>query len=713
MKEMHTTERVIRNWIDENEECMKSLWFQLLRCAYFANRLCSWKDGHYEELRQKLIKHSSAEHIRAGNLNENTMYLASNNNGIFCEILIGQPSTINLVSFKLSESTCEDYELVDVGEMKFVDRQGIFSSLPIFSQFRHFAFAVYYPVAQQALVNLSSTNENNICLCKIYKILPPHFSGYFTAMYPPVVFLQLYKFISYHNKYDEVIFKRIFVKSVCLCQKSRTIASNNEYLGCQYAVPNTNLVMRKNGQSIKKKTSAFQRSYKLYDVKAIVTAKIRRNVYWMRDADILSILYENLVDPGKHSKYKSVNSMNMHNEMCCMMWLARPFRKHSPAVVTHFHEETDTCLAYLVDFGLSIVCNIKNCKEQPAVIRETSSAAFKCCVNRSFETGKSYFYNDLSDECLVHFPRSVHLRSEITLTSIELDILKISEKIDNITSAKLASLHMTSVTANLLEKKIALDMNEPVTSFIRLRKRAPIYQIQHDDLLDVLEEQLDSLQPTSLISEEELQVGTLCVSFCRTFDSLFRAVITNINNIGIEVHYVDYGNYETVNRDDQMSIFNLSDVARTYPGMAIPCMLFNSLVSSTVSNSAETEDEFITNLKDAVSCEHHSFRIRILQIREDRICIVEYISSTGELCFIIHFLRRFEIVARICPKLRFAGPSSGSGIPESSYNLHGGVETITGIRQNGISTIKNRNNLRKFRAHHIMGNSQLPLGMCF
>ncbi|VDO07315.1 unnamed protein product [Brugia timori] len=167
---------------------------------------------------------------------------------------------------------------------------------------------------------------------------------------------------------------------------------------------------------------------------------------------------------------------------------------------------------------------------------------------------------------------------------------------------------MTSVTANLLEKKIALDMNEPVTSFIRLRKRAPIYQaffeyvkIQRDDLLDVLEEQLDSLQPTSLISEEELQVGTLCVSFCRTFDSMFRAVITNINNIGIEVHYVVYGNYETVNRDDLMSISNLSDVARTYPGMAIPCMLFNSLVSSTVSNSAETKDEFITNLKDAVS----------------------------------------------------------------------------------------------------------------
>ncbi|VDN87605.1 unnamed protein product [Brugia pahangi] len=28
-------------------------------------------------------------------------------------------------------------------------------------------------------------------------------------------------------------------------------------------------------------------------------------------------------------------------------------------------------------------------------------------------------------------------------------------------------------------------------------------------------------------------------------------------------------------------------------------------------------------------------------------------------------------------QFQFAGPSSGSGIPESSYNLHGGVETIT------------------------------------
>lgn len=56
------------------------------------------------------------------------------------------------------------------------------------------------------------------------------------------------------------------------------------------------------------------------------------------------------------------------------------------------------------------------------------------------------------------------------------------------------------------------------------------------------------------------QVGTLCVSFCRAFESMFRAVITNICRADIEVHYVDYGNYETVNKDDLKSISNLVDI---------------------------------------------------------------------------------------------------------------------------------------------------------
>ncbi|VDO18402.1 unnamed protein product, partial [Brugia timori] len=97
--------------------------------------------------------------------------------------------------------------------------------------------------------------------------------------------------------------------------------------------------------------------------------------------------------------------------------------------------------------GMQYLCgneSIKNSTNANISIKASSSNGVS---NERFEIKRnnqqwSYFYNDLSDECLVHFSRSVHLRSEVTLTSIELDILKISEKIDNITNAKLASLHM-------------------------------------------------------------------------------------------------------------------------------------------------------------------------------------------------------------------------------------------------------------------------------
>ncbi|VIO96000.1 Tudor domain containing protein [Brugia malayi] len=346
MKEVHTTERVIRNWIDENEECMKSLW---LRRDGFSVRLMARTKEPPVSLLLPLdscfdvrILRIDYAHLSAHwrKMIQCIWHPTSNNDGIFRGILIGQPSTINL------------FYGVDVGEMKFVYGQGIFQLPADLQSIPPLCFCGILPscTTSPGYVNLSSINENNIYLCRIYKILPPHFSGYFTVMYPPVVFLQLYKFISYHNKYDEVIFKR----------KSRTIVSNNEYLGCQYAVPNANLVMRENGLSIKKKTSALQRPCRLYD---------------------------NLVDPGKHSKYKSVNSMDMHNDGVVGKTISK-----AQAVVTHFHEETDTCLAYLVDFGLPIVCNIKNLysrKEQPAVIRETSSAAFKCRVNRVLRQGSA------------------------------------------------------------------------------------------------------------------------------------------------------------------------------------------------------------------------------------------------------------------------------------------------------------------------------------
>ncbi|VDN01818.1 unnamed protein product [Thelazia callipaeda] len=213
------------------------------------------------------------------------------------------------------------------------------------------------------------------------------------------------------------------------------------------------------------------------------------------------------------------------------------------------------------------------------------------------------------------------------------------------------------VETNLLEKDLFLDIDGPVAASIPLKqydvkykaffehvkvkvgeellvKRSdddrdnlkwPLFfvQIQRDDLLDLLEEQLDSLEPTDSISESELQVGTLCVSYCRAFDSLFRAVITNVCDTGIEVHYIDYGNYEMVKSNDLKSINNLSDISRTHPGMAIPCILYNAQNSDTLA----VDDDLVANLKKKVSCEHQSFLLRVIKEDGNGICTVEYISS--------------------------------------------------------------------------------------
>ncbi|OZC12401.1 hypothetical protein X798_00032 [Onchocerca flexuosa] len=938
MEKVRTTQYTIQNWIAENNACKKALWLRrdgfsvclmaktkeppvslllpldscfdvrILRIDYtngfvFVRPLA--EDDRYQELQQKLTKHSLTEHVRAENLNEDSIYLASNNGEVFRGTLIGQPSAISLLYG------------IDVGDMKFIDAQNIYQLPTDLQSIPPLCFCGLLPNCTTSLEyeDLSLINENNICLCKIYKILPPHFSNYPTVMYPPVVFIQLYKFTGFHNKYVEVIFKH----------KSRTIINNNEYFGSQCVVSSDSLVTKKrNDQNIEKTINVFQRTSQSYDefgkadendtcneiecftfkpyniklpsqVRAIVTAEIRQNVYWMRDADILSILFENLVDPGKHSKYESVNLLECHDEICCLVRLTKPFKECSSyvrfpvyrAVVTDFHDKTGTCLAYLVDFGLSVVCSTENlysCKEQ--LLREELYTLQLSCLHNNFyvcdimsvmqclkqESESESIDNDIrngnfknltsestsieassskavsSERCNVEQnnqrwfqsqPNNLYrgnksARNEVTLTSIQLDVLKISEKIDNITNAKLASIHMQScqhsdqnlsmpmiesvhmqqfqfgrlsnglgvsksnynlherkdrnrnathmvrnlndcwkcrshrimengqlplklshyvqpkhmipsiipvavpiavplqcpsnceifnkrrdgctqyqhdkhgcgqlngnklkikrtnfheemrrkklknnirvlkkwqrdkhyedrplsnkidVASDLLEKELVLNIDEP---FVQSRKYAPAYQaffehvkvnegdevlvkrsdddhnnknwplffvqIQRDDLLDVLEE-LDSLQPTISISEEELQVGTLCLSFCHTFESMFRAVITKISNTGIEVYYVDYGNYETVNRNDLKSISNLPDIACTYPGMAIPCMLFNSCVAATLPNYVEAEDGIVTKLKSAVSCDHHSFRIRILKIHEDGVCIVKYISS--------------------------------------------------------------------------------------
>lgn len=141
-------------------------------------------------------------------------------------------------------------------------------------------------------------------------------------------------------------------------------------------------------------------------------------------------------------------------------------------------------------------------------------------------------------------------------------------------------------------------------------------QIQKNELINFLEENLDTLQPEIVLPENNLEIGTLCVSYCRTFDSMFRAVITEVTGEQVEVYYVDYGNYEFVSAKDLKAIEDQSEEARTHPGMAVPCIL-ESLESVSVSFA---EDE---KLKEAVSCDLDSFRLRFIRVRSDGVYVVQ------------------------------------------------------------------------------------------
>ncbi|KHN79885.1 hypothetical protein Tcan_02704, partial [Toxocara canis] len=87
--------------------------------------------------------------------------------------------------------------------------------------------------------------------------------------------------------------------------------------------------------------------------------------------------------------------------------------------------------------------------------------------------------------------------------------------------------------------------------------RWPLFfvQVGRDAQLDFIEEHLDSLESQCGLRDNELVVGTVCASYCAAFEGTFRAVITRIDEGGqIEVHYIDYGNYEMVGRSQLKSL---------------------------------------------------------------------------------------------------------------------------------------------------------------
>ncbi|VDO49608.1 unnamed protein product [Onchocerca flexuosa] len=79
-------------------------------------------------------------------------------------------------------------------------------------------------------------------------------------------------------------------------------------------------------------------------------------------------------------------------------------------------------------------------------------------------------------------------------------------------------------------------------------------QIQEDELLDIIDQYLNGLTAAEPLPKENIKLGTLCISYCHAFQAMFRAVITAICDANVEVHYIDYGNYERVSYNDLRSI---------------------------------------------------------------------------------------------------------------------------------------------------------------
>uniref|UniRef100_A0A8R1TQ66 Tudor domain-containing protein n=1 Tax=Onchocerca volvulus TaxID=6282 RepID=A0A8R1TQ66_ONCVO len=153
-------------------------------------------------------------------------------------------------------------------------------------------------------------------------------------------------------------------------------------------------------------------------------------------------------------------------------------------------------------------------------------------------------------------------------------------------------------------------------------------QIQEDGLLDIIDQYLNGLTAAEPLPKENIKLGTLCVSYCHAFQAMFRAVITAIYDTNVEVHYIDYGNYERVSYNDLRSISEQSKITRMHPAMGIPCLLSDVNDINIGLNGCVDND--ILCFMNAVSCEKPFFKLKFLRKRIDDVMIVELINNNGK-----------------------------------------------------------------------------------
>ncbi|KAM3727192.1 Tudor domain-containing protein [Dirofilaria immitis] len=154
-------------------------------------------------------------------------------------------------------------------------------------------------------------------------------------------------------------------------------------------------------------------------------------------------------------------------------------------------------------------------------------------------------------------------------------------------------------------------------------------QIQEDRLLDIIDQYLNCLTAAEPLPKENIKLGTLCVSYCHAFQAMFRAVITTIYDTDVEVHYIDYGNYERVSYNDLRSINELSKITRMHPAMGIPCLLSDMNNINIGLNVCADND--MLRFMNAVSCEKPFFKLKFLHKRIDDVMVVELVDYSGKL----------------------------------------------------------------------------------
>ncbi|VIO89947.1 Tudor domain containing protein 1, putative [Brugia malayi] len=152
-------------------------------------------------------------------------------------------------------------------------------------------------------------------------------------------------------------------------------------------------------------------------------------------------------------------------------------------------------------------------------------------------------------------------------------------------------------------------------------------QIQEDKLLDIIDQYLDCLTAVEPLPRKDIKLGTLCVSYCHAFQAMFRAVITAIYDTNVEVHYIDYGNYERVTYNDLHSIDDLPEITKKHPAMGIPCLLVN--VDNINTGLNIYTDNSLLHFMNAVSCEKPFFKLKFLRKRTDNVMVVELIDDNG------------------------------------------------------------------------------------